>query len=658
MKRFRNAFSIAALCCLFYTGNPVHAQSPFLDKLEAEEIFETAHAGKSQELMVSFETGDIEDRLGKQRIALHNRAESARKFMKADAVEQSRSSEFRDDDNLLQTLHSQLNSVKSAALNSVSAGNSVITRDFEHLSLAVVRIPDETSLLQLIASPSVKRIYADRKTKPIANWPSSYSDISIIHSDIRNGLNGYKGAGTRVVVLDTGIYVKAVPGWIEDGSAACNPYVYTGSAGSSAATGYTFTESNFAIGGTNLSANCRIWSMYDMTNSAICASPVTPVFGMPDPPCHNSGWQHGTAIDDVIARVAPSTYITNLQVYDNLGAGTPAYAIAGLQWVIQNHLQTPRIVAVNYSGAVVGTDYTKSCPTSQFAGPISTLLNTYGILTVTGTGNDGVKLGVTDPACVPGVIAVGATTDSSVPAQSYPQYGGCSDPALGADQVPCFSNTNSTLTSMLAPGVDIGYSTELIAGDATSVAAGSGTSLSAPHVAGAIAILMGDNAYGKNLTATQIKTLLTTSGPLVADRNSTTNSKHRLDILAAMGTAGATTPHPVSIWLSSTSVAIPVGSSTAFSAFAKDQFGNQMDGSSLTWSISWNPSGIAANASSSFSGPIYNFVISGSAAGSTTMTVKASNTSGAGTSVDVPVTVSSQTGINPPNCKANPRACS
>jgi hypothetical protein len=95
-------------------------------------------------------------------------------------------------------------------------------------------------------------------------------------------------------------------------------------------------------------------------------------------------------------------------------------------------------------------------------------LRSVGIATVVAAGNGGNVNGISSPACISHAISVGATSDGS---------GG-----LAADQVMDFSNSDSFL-SLLAPGYEI---TSSVPGG--GFAGFAGTSMAAPHVAGAWAI--------------------------------------------------------------------------------------------------------------------------------------------------------------------------
>ena len=132
-------------------------------------------------------------------------------------------------------------------------------------------------------------------------------------------------------------------------------------------------------------------------------------------------------------------------------------------------------------------------------------LKSAGIATVAASGNDGLTIGIAEPACIAAAVSVGATDD--------------------ADAVAYFTNSSADL-DLLAPGVDI----------VSSVPGGGfesleGTSMAAPHVAGAWAVYKQSNP-----TATVdevLSSLINTGVPIEDWRGGPT--KPRLKVGAAVG---------------------------------------------------------------------------------------------------------------------------
>jgi uncharacterized repeat protein (TIGR01451 family) len=141
-----------------------------------------------------------------------------------------------------------------------------------------------------------------------------------------------------------------------------------------------------------------------------------------------------------------------------------------------------KIVAINMSLGD-GTSNTTQCGGSVFATAIGNATNA-GIVTVVAAGNSGSKTGLSDPACVPGVISVGAVYDASYgtitwQTASNTGTGQCTD-ASAADHVTCFSQSASYL-SVLAPGSFVNAP--------NSTFQESGTSQATPHISGSVAVL-------------------------------------------------------------------------------------------------------------------------------------------------------------------------
>ncbi len=229
--------------------------------------------------------------------------------------------------------------------------------------------------------------------------------------------------------------------------------------------------------------------------------------------------RHGTNVAGTALGVAPDANIAALDVF----TGDFAYdsdIIAAINWSIDNQA-TYNIVAMNLS--LGGRFSSTVCPQSAYTTPFENARQA-GITPVVASGNNAQSAGMAFPACTPGAVRVGAVYDSDVGAKNYSV---CSDSTTTADQVTCFSNSADFLT-LLAPGAII-------------TAAGvtmQGTSQATPHVAGAVAVLMGANS---TLAPNNVESSLTTSGiPVLDPRNGLTFP--RLDLQAAVAVAENNAP--------------------------------------------------------------------------------------------------------------------
>lgn len=232
-------------------------------------------------------------------------------------------------------------------------------------------------------------------------------------------------------------------------------------------------------------------------------------------PCRQ-GCTHGTHVAGIAAGrgrsfsgIAPDARLISVRVF-----GPEAdweHLIRGLDYVATELAGRYPIAAVNMSLGD-GTRQAAACDREQAAyeavAAAVDRLKRLGIATVASSGNDGYKSGVSAPACIADVIAVGSVGR--------------------ADRPSAFSN-RGTLLDLLAPGESIYAS---IPGG--GFARYSGTSMAAPHVAGAFALLRGRfpkasvDRIEQALEATGKPTRSTASEPL----------KPRLDVAKALARLG------------------------------------------------------------------------------------------------------------------------
>ena len=187
--------------------------------------------------------------------------------------------------------------------------------------------------------------------------------------------------------------------------------------------------------------------------------------------------------------------------------------ILGLQRVFELRT-TFNIAAANMSlgGAPVSNQATCDSQNASQKAAIDTLRSA-GIATVISSGNSGSSTGISAPGCISSAVSVGSTTDGS-------------NGAPPIDNISSFSNSASFL-NLLAPGQSI--TSSVPGGGANTFSTFAGTSMAAPHVAGAWALL---KAAVPSASVTQVLNALSTTGLGILDtRNGIT--KPRINVAAA-----------------------------------------------------------------------------------------------------------------------------
>jgi len=188
--------------------------------------------------------------------------------------------------------------------------------------------------------------------------------------------------------------------------------------------------------------------------------------------------------------------------------------LAALEYVFTTVRFQRRVAAVNLSLGPANSPTNTPCTTSPRRGIIADLRNV-GIATVVSAGNDGFNDAVSAGwACIPEAIAVASTTKS--------------------DTRSGFSNWGS-LVNLAAPGSDIRSSW---ATTDTAYRNESGTSMAAPHVAGAFAAI---RSRLPNATVQQIQNALFLYSVPVTHSGRT---QRRIDVAAALRGLGVDTRPP------------------------------------------------------------------------------------------------------------------
>lgn len=237
---------------------------------------------------------------------------------------------------------------------------------------------------------------------------------------------------------------------------------------------------------------------------------------------------HGTNVSGIIASsgtvssvgVAPGVKIVAVKVLDSANAfSSVSQVISGLAWVLDNH---PEVKVINAS---LGTSarFPGSC--DRFLPAMANVVNQLranGTIFFASSGNDVSSVDLESPACNENTVAVGAVYDGNNGSVTF--TGRCTDLTTAADQITCFTNSDSML-DLLAPGARI-TSTGLGGGTSTFI----GTSQASPHCAGAAAVLL---EVQPKLTPDEIENVLKATGkPIFDARNGVTIP--RIDLLAAV----------------------------------------------------------------------------------------------------------------------------
>ncbi len=359
---------------------------------------------------------------------------------------------------------------KQEALNVLTTDDAEMIEDYDHLPVIFLKVKSRKALERLAAQPEVVGIFENRKYSLFLN-----ESLPLIGQPAVAAA-GYTGAGTAVAVLDTGIdYTRAAFG-------DCNIF-----------------QPADCLSLPPAPSGCRVACVHD--------------FAADDGSLDNNG--HGTNVSGIVAGVAPDTKILGLDVFDGSGASFSVIAKA-INWVIANKA-TYNIVDINLSLGVQDAKHTSVCP-GAFLSSLVTSAKDAGILSAIASGNDGYSNGISDPACVPDGVSVGAVYDANVGGISWPSVR-CTDTVTAADKVACFSNSASFLT-ILAPGAMI---------NAAGITA-AGTSQAAPHIAGAIAVLK--SAFPAESADETVTRMTSTGKPVLDARNNIT--KPRIDLIAAI----------------------------------------------------------------------------------------------------------------------------
>ena len=385
----------------------------------------------------------------------------------------------------------------------LTSPQSEVVRNFKNLPLSVLNVT-LTDLKALANNPLIVSVQEDVPDPLVLD-----GSIPLIGADDA-WTSGFTGSGQHVAILDTGVDSshEFLIGKVV--AEACFSTTDAGSSSSTLCPGGAESET-----GAGAAVNCSL---------AI------------------TGCDHGTHVAGIAAGtgasfsgVAKGADIIAVQVFSRFddegvcGVGNSpcilswtSDQIAGLDWV---YSQSGTYATASANMSLGGGTYSANCDTDMRKTYVDQLRSA-GIATVISSGNSGYTSAMGAPARISSAISVGSTTSS--------------------DTVSSFSNIASFI-SLLAAGSSI-YSS--VPGDAYS--SKSGTSMAAPHVTGAWAVL---KSKDPGASVDVILAALTSTGASINDSRSggTVTGMPRIQVDSAIAVLSSPTPTPTATEPASTS---------------------------------------------------------------------------------------------------------
>jgi subtilisin family serine protease len=382
-----------------------------------------------------------------------------------------------------------------------------VNRTFKTLPYVALTVSADT-LDQLEKIPEAVSVVEDKAIRLPPSLPAQTQNvpddisrpllsqsISVVGADVAWGL-GYSGEGWYVAILDTGIL-----------------------------------SSHEMFQGKNIVEQCYALGddWYDRENGG-CPNGGIEMSGPGSAAPYDSRFGHGTHVAGIAAGnnyidrfgVARDANIIAVQVfsyfpYENDVLSWSSDQVKGLEFVYTMR-NTYNIAAVNMS--LGGERYYSYCEGDSRKSAIDNL-RAAGIATAVASGNEGYCDSISSPACVSSAIAVNATTKQ--------------------DGEYFFGNWNDLMVDLMAPGESI------ISANSTGNAnysSRSGTSMAAPHVAGAWAIM---KQYDPTMSVDEVLTLLQDTGQQISSsRCSGAASKPRFNVGYAISTLLTLSP-PINV---------------------------------------------------------------------------------------------------------------
>ncbi len=232
---------------------------------------------------------------------------------------------------------------------------------------------------------------------------------------------------------------------------------------------------------------------------------------------------HGTHVAGIVlgrsaemAGVAPEAGLIAVNVFSRVNGRVGASnstVLGALDWLIRvARTGQVRIASINMS---LGSPMHNTRPCRDRIYELAVrLLAREGVVIVAAAGNEGQSRGISHPACVSGIVSVGAIDKDA--------------------EVADFSNS-APILDLLAPGVDILSAVPRSREDGAPFREFPGTSMAAPHVAGAFAVLR--QALPEGSLPALYRVLVGTGRKIVDERNGI--RKPLLNVAGALEALGA-----------------------------------------------------------------------------------------------------------------------
>ncbi len=358
----------------------------------------------------------------------------------------------------------------------------IIDHSFSTIPGVVMRV-DKATFENLKNNGLVAGIYAPRKVQALLSDTKIHINASATWSQYYN-LTNITGKHQSVCVIDTGV-----------------DYTHPGMGGCSA-------TSNI-----NDKSCAKVPGGYDFSNND--ANPID-----------DNG--HGTHVAGIVAStdttyrgVAPDARIIAMKMLDSDGGGFDADLIAAIDWCVYNaSIFNISVITMSLGGEI---HYSSHCDDNANETPIVASIEAAirkNITVVAAAGNSGQSNGIVSPACIKNVTAVSWADKTNVINSS-------------ADR--------NNLTDLVAPGTSIGSLKATTADPGCSdisatITSCSGSSMAAPQVAGAVALLQNYAKFAEDrmMQANETQYVLNRTGKIIVDSGGSNLPFSRINIFGAL----------------------------------------------------------------------------------------------------------------------------